>query len=122
MLSSIRNRRSSVGRNCVIRFDDGRLRRLRLRPVRLADCVEEGLDVLPLPVEVGRRDLPAVPGVEGGVGRQLLPQPVEMAEPFLVETVAQEGVLVVVDLVADEDRLPVVAEQPHAVVGRLARP
>jgi hypothetical protein len=38
--------------------------------------------------------------MEGGVGRQLLPQPVEMAESFLVEAIAQEGVLVLVHLLS----------------------
>jgi hypothetical protein len=90
---------------------------VRLRPVGGTDGVEEGLDVLPLPIELLRSHGPAVPGLERGVRGQLLPQALEAAEPLVVEAVRQVGVLVAVSLVAEEDGPAVVAEEPGAVVG-----
>ena len=60
--------------------------------------------------------------VEDGVAGKARAQLLDVLEPLLVEPVTEEAVPVVVDLVAEEDDPLVRAEDPRAVMGRLARP
>ena len=72
MLSSIRNWSSIRGQKARHPLDDRSSGLVRLRPVGAADSLDEGLHVLPLPVEMRRRDRPAVSDVEGRVRRELV--------------------------------------------------
>ena len=85
-------------------LDDRRSGRVRLRPVCVANGVDKGLDVLPVLVEVCRRDGSAVSDVKGCVSGQLPPETLEVGQPLVEETVGEIGVLPVVHLVAEEHR------------------
>src|SRR5918994_324486 len=102
--------------------DDGGLRVVRLRPVRLAYGGDECLDVAALPVPHPGADWPTVTDVECRIVREALAQLRDVREPLAIEAVCEVAVRVVVDLVAEEDDLRVGSEDPGAVVGRLARP
>ena len=122
MLSSIRNRSSSVGRRRVIRSTTAARAASGCDQSARANGVDKRLDVLPVGVEVRRRDRSAMSDVKGRVGGQLPPETLEVGQPLVEEAVGEIGVLPVVHLVAEEHRLPLVAEEPDAVMRRLARP
>src|SRR5215831_18517451 len=101
--------------------DDGDFRPLRFRPVGPVNRLNERLDIATLPVPHLSTHGASVADVKDGVVREALAQGLDVLEPLLVEAIGEVTMPVVVDLVAQEDDPLVVAENPGAVVRRLAR-
>jgi hypothetical protein len=111
-------------RDCLVPLDavpDRGLGLLRFGPVGVRDGLDEEFDVAALPVPHLMADRTAMADVEDGVVGETRAEPFDVRQPLAVEAVGEVAVPVVVDLVAEKNRRLVVADDPGAVVRRLAR-
>jgi len=88
--------------------------------VGVRDGLDEELDVAALPIPHLRPDQTTVPDVEHSILGEARAERLDVRQPFGVEAVGEAAVVVVVDVVAEKNRRHVIADDPRAVVRRLA--